>query len=231
MNKNARTASASSFWVKTTSRKGGSDRERATRRPPFRSSSTVLSEVAARSTFSVLSDSSARSRLTVLSDPSPATNRSTCCPSRFNRSEISRTRSLRGWCPPFGVRPRSCQAKGNSSDALIRGDHRAMFISKTSLTTWPPVRFKTTHQPPAQRGNEMADSVRSATRERLSGVHSKVTIERLDCAIAVTADCMTRHNLPELLPTLKRLEAARDDLRANGDPIEYARRVLTKLAA
>jgi hypothetical protein len=42
---------------------------------------------------------------------------------------------------------------------------------------------------------------------------------------------MTRHNLPELLPTLKRLEAARDDLRANGDPIEYARRVLTKLAA
>jgi hypothetical protein len=77
----------------------------------------------------------------------------------------------------------------------------------------------------------MADSVRSATRERLSGVHSKVTIERLGCAIAVTADCMTRHNLPELLPTLKRLEAARDDLRANGDPIEYARRVLTKLAA
>jgi len=53
----------------------------------------------------------------------------------------------------------------------------------------------------------------------------------LTAPFAVTADCMTRHNLPELLPTLKRLEAARDDLRANGDPIEYARRVLTKLAA
>ena len=52
-----------------------------------------------------------------------------------------------------------------------------------------------------------------------------VTIERLERAIAITADCMERHNLPQLLPTLKRLEAARDDLIANGDPIEYARRV------
>jgi hypothetical protein len=60
---------------------------------------------------------------------------------------------------------------------------------------------------------------------------SLVTIERLERAIAKTAYCMTRHKLPQLLPTLKRLEAARDDLKANGDPIEYARRVLTKLAA
>jgi hypothetical protein len=55
---------------------------------------------------------------------------------------------------------------------------------------------------------------------------SGVTIERLDHAIAVTAYCMTRHNLPELLPTLKRLQTERDNLIRDGDPIEYARRVL-----
>src|SRR5271169_4996736 len=54
MNKNACTASASSFWVKTTSRKGGSDKERATRRPPFRSSSryTLKSRLAQPSRYS-----------------------------------------------------------------------------------------------------------------------------------------------------------------------------------
>jgi hypothetical protein len=55
-----------------------------------------------------------------------------------------------------------------------------------------------------------------------------VTIERIDRAIAVTASCMARHNLPQLLPTLKRLEAERDNLIANGDPIEYAKRILAR---
>jgi hypothetical protein len=55
---------------------------------------------------------------------------------------------------------------------------------------------------------------------------STVTIERLNAAIAKTALCMTRHDLPQLLPTLKRLEAERDRLIANGDPLEYARRIL-----
>jgi hypothetical protein len=59
---------------------------------------------------------------------------------------------------------------------------------------------------------------------------SVVTIERLERAIAVTARCMAQHNLPQLLPTLKRLEAERDRLLQEGDPIEYAKRVLGKAA-
>jgi hypothetical protein len=39
---------------------------------------------------------------------------------------------------------------------------------------------------------------------------------------------MQRHNLRQLFPTLKRLEAAREKLRADGDPIEYAKRVLER---
>ena len=58
-----------------------------------------------------------------------------------------------------------------------------------------------------------------------------VTIERIDCAIKTTAKAMTRHNLPQLWPTLRRLEAERDRLIQEGDPIEYARRILDKEAA
>ena len=55
-----------------------------------------------------------------------------------------------------------------------------------------------------------------------------VTIARLDNAITLTAYVMQRHNLPQLLPTLKRLENERDKLRRDGDPIEYAKRVLER---
>jgi hypothetical protein len=55
-----------------------------------------------------------------------------------------------------------------------------------------------------------------------------VTIERLEDAISLTAYVMQRHNLPHIVPTLKRLEAARNDLLVNGDPIEYAKRVLDR---
>jgi hypothetical protein len=55
-----------------------------------------------------------------------------------------------------------------------------------------------------------------------------VTIERLQNAINVTACVMAHHELPQLLPTLKRLEAERDNLALNGDPIEYAKRVLAR---
>jgi hypothetical protein len=55
-----------------------------------------------------------------------------------------------------------------------------------------------------------------------------VTIARLDNAITLTAYVMQRHNLPQLLPTLKRLENERDQLRRDGDPIEYAKRVLER---
>jgi hypothetical protein len=59
-------------------------------------------------------------------------------------------------------------------------------------------------------------------------VKVSVTIERLERAIAVTAYCMTKHNLPQLMPALKRLEAERDNLIANGDPIQYAERILKR---
>jgi hypothetical protein len=52
------------------------------------------------------------------------------------------------------------------------------------------------------------------------------TIERLELAINITAYAMTRHELPQMLPILKRLEAYRDELLANGDPLAYAKRVL-----
>jgi hypothetical protein len=55
-----------------------------------------------------------------------------------------------------------------------------------------------------------------------------VTVERLENAINVTAYVMVRHNLPQILPTLKRLEAERDRLLADGDPIEHAKRVLER---
>jgi hypothetical protein len=60
---------------------------------------------------------------------------------------------------------------------------------------------------------------------------STVTVERLDRAINITADVMVRHNLPQILPTLKRLEAERDRLLTDGDPIEHAKRVLARRAA
>jgi len=58
-----------------------------------------------------------------------------------------------------------------------------------------------------------------------------VTLERLNRAIEVTARFMVEYNLPQIMPTLKRLEAERDKLLAQGDAIEYAKRVLEKLKA
>jgi hypothetical protein len=55
---------------------------------------------------------------------------------------------------------------------------------------------------------------------------SNVTVERLERAIKATARCMVDHDLPQLLPTLKRLEAERDRLMKEGDAIAYARRLL-----
>jgi hypothetical protein len=60
---------------------------------------------------------------------------------------------------------------------------------------------------------------------------SHITVERLERAITITAKAMSRHNLPQLLPTLKRLEAERDKLLMDGDPIAYAKRILAHQAA
>jgi hypothetical protein len=37
---------------------------------------------------------------------------------------------------------------------------------------------------------------------------------------------MINHQLPQILPTLKRLQAERDRLLREGDALEYARRLL-----
>jgi hypothetical protein len=58
-----------------------------------------------------------------------------------------------------------------------------------------------------------------------------VTVERIERAIAITAEAMARHNLPQLLPTLKRLEAERDKLIVDGDPIDYAERLIARISA
>jgi hypothetical protein len=59
-----------------------------------------------------------------------------------------------------------------------------------------------------------------------------VTIERLEKAIKITAQCMLDY--PDLagiiLPHLKRLEAERDRLLQEGDALEYAKRVLARAA-
>ena len=68
----------------------------------------------------------------------------------------------------------------------------------------------------------------SATVLLVGELMAAVTVERIERAIAITAEAMARHNLPQLLPTLKRLEAERDKLIANGDPIAYAKRVLRR---
>lgn len=53
-----------------------------------------------------------------------------------------------------------------------------------------------------------------------------VTIERLDRAIRITAAAMVQHDLPQVLPALRRLETERDRLVKEGDPLDYARKVL-----
>jgi hypothetical protein len=62
-------------------------------------------------------------------------------------------------------------------------------------------------------------------------IAAPVTIERLNHAIQVTSRVMAHHNLPQLLPTLKRLETERDKLLSEGDPIAYAKKVLARYAA
>ena len=58
---------------------------------------------------------------------------------------------------------------------------------------------------------------------------TQADIERLERAIRTTARVMKDYNLRQLLPTLKRLEQARDNLLADGDALEYAERVLSNL--
>ena len=60
---------------------------------------------------------------------------------------------------------------------------------------------------------------------------SQVTVERLERAIRAVAGWMIQYDLPQVLPTLKRLQAERDRLLKEGNPIEYAKRVLDLMIA
>ena len=58
----------------------------------------------------------------------------------------------------------------------------------------------------------------------------RVTVERLERAIAITAECMVRHHRPRLITIMRRLEAERDRLMAEREgetaALDYARRIL-----
>jgi hypothetical protein len=53
-----------------------------------------------------------------------------------------------------------------------------------------------------------------------------VTVERLERAIRIVADMMVKHNRPGLIVTIRRLEAERDRLRNETEPIAYAKQIL-----
>jgi hypothetical protein len=54
----------------------------------------------------------------------------------------------------------------------------------------------------------------------------EITVERLEQAIKAVAGWIVQHNLRHAVPTLRRLQAERDRLLKEGNPIEYAKRVL-----
>jgi hypothetical protein len=60
----------------------------------------------------------------------------------------------------------------------------------------------------------------------------KLTVERLDRAIKTVADSMLRHNLPQLITTIRRLEAERDRLARQVEEertaLDYAREILRR---
>ena len=58
---------------------------------------------------------------------------------------------------------------------------------------------------------------------------SPITIERLERAIRIVADMMVKHNRPGLIVTIRRLEAERDRLRNETDPIAYAKQILSQV--
>jgi hypothetical protein len=55
---------------------------------------------------------------------------------------------------------------------------------------------------------------------------NSITIERLESAITIVADMMVKHERRGLMVTIRRLEAERDRLRNEADPIEYAKKII-----
>jgi hypothetical protein len=61
---------------------------------------------------------------------------------------------------------------------------------------------------------------------RRCSVGKGVTVERIERAIHIVADMMVKHDRPGLMATIRRLEAERDRLRNETDPMEYAKQIL-----
>jgi hypothetical protein len=57
-----------------------------------------------------------------------------------------------------------------------------------------------------------------------------VSIERIDRAIGTVARMMVKHDMPQLILTIRALEAERDRMLNEIDSMEYARRILRKAA-
>lgn len=53
-----------------------------------------------------------------------------------------------------------------------------------------------------------------------------VTIERIDRAIDTVARMMVEHDMPDLIVTVRRLEAERDKLREATAAMDYAKEIL-----
>jgi hypothetical protein len=62
---------------------------------------------------------------------------------------------------------------------------------------------------------------------------SVITLERVERAIQTTAGAMSLHPdlAAQIVPTLKRLEAERNRLLQEGDPLDYAKKVLERIKA
>lgn len=58
----------------------------------------------------------------------------------------------------------------------------------------------------------------------------EVTVERLQRAILIVARGMQFHKMPEAIPIIRRLEAEIVKLEAEGDALDYARRILERNA-
>jgi hypothetical protein len=55
----------------------------------------------------------------------------------------------------------------------------------------------------------------------------EITIERIERAIHIVATMMVKHDMP-LGPTIRRLEAERDKLRAQTSDMDYAKEILAR---
>jgi FtsZ-binding cell division protein ZapB len=55
-------------------------------------------------------------------------------------------------------------------------------------------------------------------------------MERIDRAIDTVAQMMVKHDMPDLIVTIRRLEAERDSLRQETRAMDYAKEILRKRA-